>query len=118
MELKTEKDIKHHVLNESDLSTHGHSELWPPAQERHRNNDEKLLCNQRSAWIANRFTGFLYRTNSERLLPEAWTSLHSNPFISIYLIMYMLVFIPIGTEMSYCFRDNVKDKLEGGEVAQ
>lgn len=30
----------------------------------------------------------------------------------------MLVFIPIGTEMSYCFKDNVKDKLEGGEVVQ
>lgn len=39
-------------------------------------------------------------------------------FIGIYLIMYMLVFIPTGTEMSYCFKDNAKGKLEGGEVTQ
>lgn len=71
VELVTEKDIKHHVLNESDFSNHGHSELWLSTQERHTSNDVKVVCKQRSAWPTNRFTGFIYSTNRERLLPEA-----------------------------------------------
>lgn len=74
VELMTEKDIKHHFLNEPDFSNHEHSDLWLSTQERHTSNDVKVVCKQRSAWPTNRFTGFIYRTNRERLLPEAWTS--------------------------------------------